>query len=234
MLEGLIKILKLPELSSLKSLNVAQATLLHREIIKNKPFLHKLYLDFYKIFQENIDDIPKGMKIELGSGGGFLKEVINDVITSEVVNLPDVDHVFSAEKIPFPNESVSAFIILDTLHHIKHPENFFSEALRCLKKDGKVVMIEPTNSFLARFFYKFHHEKFDAKTSTWEISGQGRLSDANLALPWIIFVRDREKFQNNYPDLKILYVKKTYSILLLVKRWSIDKTIGSSYTILVF
>ena len=40
------------------------------------------------------------MKIELGSGGGFLKEVINDVITSDVLELPDVDKVFFGEKIP--------------------------------------------------------------------------------------------------------------------------------------
>ena len=38
----------------------------------------------------------------------------------------------------------------------------------------------------------------------WKIQGKGDLSDANGALPWIVFVRDRKKFEKLYPILKIL------------------------------
>jgi len=209
MLRWLVNLLKMPEAPNIENLDEVHSTLFHREIIKKKPFLKKLYLEYYNIFKENVQDVPKGFKIELGSGGGFLKEIITDVITSDVLDVSGVDKVFSAEKIPFPDESVSAFILLGTLHHIKHPDMFFSEIKRCLKLDGKVVMIEPTNSLFSRFFYKyFHHEVFDEKSNKWEIDGGGRLTDANLALPWIIFVRDREKFQKKYPALEILQVNK--------------------------
>ena len=127
MFSWLLELLKMPEtkyIKNVKSIDDVQTTALHRNIIRKKGFLHKLFLENYRIFKENIKDIPDGLKIELGSGGGFLKEVINDVITSDVVELPGVDKVISAEKIPYPDESVAAFFLLGTLHHIKEPGKF--------------------------------------------------------------------------------------------------------------
>ena len=187
----------------------ASTTIYHKKVIESKPFLKKVYLEWYKIFQENIQDLPDGLKIEIGSGGGFLKDIIKDVVTSDVVDLPGVEQVFFAEKMPYPNESVSAVILLNTLHHIKKPDDFFLEVNRCLKQNGRLIMIEPTNSRLGRFVYKnFHFEPFDEKQSDWQIKGDGRLTNANQALPWIIFVRDKEKFQRKYPNLEIFHVSK--------------------------
>ena len=103
MFTWLLKLLKMPETRQIKStedIDEVESTVLHRNIIKKKGFLYKLYLEYYGIFKENIKDIPGGLRIELGSGGGFLKEMINDVITSDVLELPDVDKVFFLQKIP--------------------------------------------------------------------------------------------------------------------------------------
>ena len=212
MFSWLLELLEMPEtkyIKNAKSIDDVQTTALHRNIIRKKGFLHKLFLENYRIFKENIKDIPDGLKIELGSGGGFLKEVINDVITSDVVELPGVDKVISAEKIPYPDESVAAFFLLGTLHHIKEPDKFFSEVSRCLKPGAKVIMIEPNNTPFSRFFFKhIHHEQFDEKKDSWQVDGVGRLADANLAMPWLIFGRDREKFLTKYPDLEILQINK--------------------------
>jgi SAM-dependent methyltransferase len=212
MFSWLLELLEMPEtkyIKNVKSIDDVQTTALHRNIIRKKGFLHKLFLENYRIFKENIKDIPDGLKIELGSGGGFLKEVINDVITSDVVELPGVDKVISAEKIPYPDESVAAFFLLGTLHHIKEPDKFFSEVSRCLKPGAKVIMIEPNNTPFSRFFFKhIHHEQFDEKKDSWQVDGVGRLADANLAMPWLIFGRDREKFLTKYPDLEILQINK--------------------------
>ena len=197
MFAWLLELLKMPETKHIKNtedLNEVESTVLHRNIIKKKGFLYKLYLEYYGIFKENIKDIPNGLKIELGSGGGFLKEVINDVITSDVLELPDVDKVF---------------FLLDTLHHIKEPDKFFSEVNRCLKPGAKIIMIEPTNTLFSRFFFKhIHDEQFDENQEKWIVDGEGRLADANIAMPWIIFIRDREKFLTKYPDLEILQINK--------------------------
>ena len=212
MFSWLLELLKMPETKHIKNIediDDVQTTALHRNIIRKKGFLYKLFLENYGTFKENIKDVPDGLKIELGSGGGFLKEVINDVITSDVLELPDVDKVIFAEKIPYPDESVAAFFLLGTLHHIKDPEKFFSEINRCMKPGAKIIMIEPANTLFSRFFFKYiHHEQFDEKKVDWKVDGKGRLGDANLAIPWIIFIRDREKFLKKYPELEILQIKK--------------------------
>ena len=212
MFTWLLELFKMPEIRHIKNakdIDDVQTTVLHRNIIKKKGFLYKLFLEHYGIFKKNIQDIPDGLKIELGSGGGFLKELINDVITSDVLELPDVDRIIFAEKIPYPDKSVAAFFLLGTLHHIKEPDKFFSEISRCMKPGGKIIMIEPTNTLFSRFFFKYiHHEQFDEKKDSWKVDGEGRLADANIAMPWIIFIRDREKFLKKYPDLEIIQINK--------------------------
>lgn len=104
--------------------------------------------------------------------------------------------VVSATQMPFDDNSVAAFIMFDVFHHIKHCEQALLEIKRCLKPWGKIIMIEPNNSLWGRFIYKnFYHEHFDANRD-WGIEVSGRLSDANIALPWIVFIRDKKIFEN--------------------------------------
>lgn len=209
-MKNLIKnLLQLNTCKEIDDLNDVTATLLHSDIIKSKGFLKKLYSDFYGEFTEHLADTPEGPSVEVGSGGGFFKDVMEDVITSDVVAVPGIDIVFSAENMPFHDSSLSTIFLLNTLHHIKDPKKFFVEVSRCLKRNGIVVMIEPTNSYLARLIFKnFHHEHFDEKAKKWELSGDGRLSDANQAMPWLIFVRDRKTFELIFPNLSITYLRK--------------------------
>jgi SAM-dependent methyltransferase len=204
---GLTDRLKLPEMRNIENLDDPAVTLLHARIIQEKPFLRRVYIDFYKQFAELVPEAQGKILVELGSGGGFIKEVINNVITSEVVDVPNVDKVFSALDMPFEKASVDAFFMIDVLHHITEPRIFFTEALRCLKVGGKVIMIEPANTLFSRFVYNnFHHETFDVG-SGWELERTGRLSHSNGAMPWIIFSRDRQIFEREFPSLKIIRIR---------------------------
>ena len=182
-----------------------KTTIERSAIIKRKFFLKYVYLDFYNTFKKLSKDVPKGKRVEIGSGGGFIKEKIPGCITSDVMQLPGCDMCFPAEKMPFKNNSLSATYMLNTFHHIKDPQKALSEFLRCLKRGGKVVMIEPFNSNWGRFIYKnFHHEPFDTNAN-WKIQKKGDLSSANGALPWIVFYRDKKRFQKLFPRLKIIF-----------------------------
>ena len=183
-----------------------QTTLLkHRERIQKNKFLHQLYTDFYRRMVSVPH--PPGIIVELGSGAGFLKEILPSVITSDVVEGTEIDKVFSATAMPFADKSVAAFLLYDVFHHIKDPEMALREMARTLKSGGKIVMIEPYNSVWGRFVYQhFHHESFDPSAQSWIINGEGRLSDANGAMPWIIFVRDRNLFEKKFSNLKIVEV----------------------------
>lgn len=200
----IIEWLKLPETRHIEELDDPALTLLHGQIVRKKAFLRRLYIDFYEEFKKSVPDYENKTLVELGSGGGFLKEVMPNVITSDVVGLPNVDKVFSACEMPFADDSVDAFFMLDVLHHISMPRAFFKEARRCLRNSGRIIMIEPANSCWSRFIFKcFHHEPFDTEAG-WNLPKGGPLSQANVALPWIVFCRDRSTFQQEFPELKII------------------------------
>lgn len=180
-----------------------RATLAHRDIILQKPFLKRLYNDWYQEFIQTCGSVGKGIYLEIGSGGGFLNEVFPDVVTSDILDLPVVDKVFSAEKMPYNENEVGCIMMLNVFHHIPKPYLFLQEAERTLVKGGKIVMIEPANSALGRFIYKrFHHEPF-VETGGREIEAGNPLSNSNQALPYIYFERDLELFAKDFPQLKI-------------------------------
>jgi SAM-dependent methyltransferase len=204
---GLLDKLKLPEVRDSASLDDAALSLLHRQIICKKKFLRRIYVDFYQELMDAAGYCEAKTILELGSGGGFLKELYPSIITSDVLQLPSVDKVFSATAMPFDDQSLDAIVMIDVLHHIPDVRAFFREATRCLKTGGKVVMIEPANTWWGRFIYThFHHEGFDPNTG-WEFQSQGPISTANGALPWIVFCRDRHQFETEFPKLKIMQVR---------------------------
>jgi SAM-dependent methyltransferase len=183
-----------------------RATLAHRDIILRKPFLKKLYLDWYSAFVRVSKEYQGGKFLEIGSGGGFLKELMPGVITSDILPLDCCEQVFSAEEMPFREGEINGIFMLNVFHHIPHPWKFLREAQRVLAVGGKVVMIEPANSHFSKFIYQtFHHEPFDPKGG-WEIQSSGPLSGSNQALPYIYFERDRQKFEKEFPSLKICKV----------------------------
>ena len=179
------------------------ASLAHRDIILKKPFLKRLYNDWYLIFIIKSKEIKNGKYLEIGSGGGFLKDVFPEVITSDILILPNVDLIFTAEEIPFKENELASIVMLNVFHHIPKPHLFLKEAQRTLIKGGKIIMTEPANSSLARFIYKrFHHEPFDEKGQR-EIKAGNPLSNSNQALPYIYFERDLDLFKKDFPSLKI-------------------------------
>lgn len=184
------------------------ATLRHAEIIRKKPFFKKLYKEFYTQFNELTPKIPgDGFLVELGSGPGFIKDVIQEVTTSDVLELPGVDKIFTALNMPFEDNSIRAIFMLNTLHHINDVEKIFKETERCLKIGGKLVAIEPANTFWSRFIYqKIHHEQFDP-SGPWHFKGDSPLSSSNGAIPWIVFCRDRATFEKKFPSLKVLSIR---------------------------
>lgn len=203
-----VKLFELPGVKEVDDLDDPATTLLHARIIRQKPLLRKLYQEFYHSFKNSLpSDYQKKNLVELGSGGGFVKEVIPNVVTSDVLKFPGIDRQFSALKMPFKNNFIDAFFMVDVFHHLPDIKKFLTEADRCLKIGGKIIIIDPANTPWARFIYKnFHHEVFD-ETAGWSFKKRGPLSSANSALAWIVFCRDRARFEGDFPSLKIKKLK---------------------------
>jgi hypothetical protein len=94
--------------------------------------------------------------------------------------------------------------MIDVFHHLSCAALFLNEVTRCLKPGGTVVMIEPWHTPWAKMIFKYlHHEPFDPESKQWTFPKGGPLSQANQALPWMVFSRDRNRFELEFPKLKI-------------------------------
>ncbi|MCP4606678.1 MAG: class I SAM-dependent methyltransferase [Proteobacteria bacterium] len=198
-------------------LDSKEATELHARLIREKVFLKKLYQRYYREFQMVHEDSPPGLRLEIGAGGGFLKELIPRVVTFDIRPAADVDATASAMKMPLEDESVGAIFMLNVLHHLSDADLFFSEATRVLCPGGRAVFIEPYVSPFSNLVYKnLHHEPFNPKSPNWALTTSGPMSSANGALPWIIFVRDRARFEAEFPELEICRVTPHTVLLYLL------------------
>ncbi len=177
----------------------------NKEILNKNLILRNFYKDCYKIFKNEIKDTNKLKILEIGSGAGFIKEFIPNTITSEIIELDGIDLTINAERLPFDETSIDVIILLNVLHHIPNSEKFLTECNRVLKSNGEILLIEPANTWFSRIIYKnFHHEEFDENTG-WSLKKNGgRLSNANQAIPFIIFERDLKIFTEKFPNLSLI------------------------------
>jgi SAM-dependent methyltransferase len=178
-----------------------------REVVREKAFLRRIYEEWYAAIAEALPS-DAGRVLELGSGGGFFDERLAGLITSDVQWSPHVRVVLDAECLPFGSASLRAIVMTDVLHHVPAARRFVREAGRCVRPGGRIVMIEPWVSAWSTFAYsRFHHEPFEPGATEWDFPRGGPLSAANMALPWIMFVRDRDRFERECPEFRILSIR---------------------------
>lgn len=193
-----------------------QTTELRRQIILSKPFLRRIYDDWYDLIRQHLpaDTVPV---LELGSGAGYLAERLPGLITSEVFFCPNVKLVANALALPFPRAGLPTIVMIDVLHHIPDVRRFFQEATVCVRPGGTIVMIEPWVSWWSRIIWtKLHHEPFRPESREWSFPGSGPLSAANGALPWIVFERDRDVFAKEFPQFTLEVVQPMMPFRYLV------------------
>jgi SAM-dependent methyltransferase len=182
-------------------------THLRRQIIASKPFLRAIYDEWYSQLAAALPP-GEGDILELGSGAGHCAQFIPGLVTSEVFPCPGVQMVVNATQLPFPADSLRALVMTNVLHHVPDVRAFLGEAARCLRPGGKILMIEPWMTSWSRLVYKrFHYEPLDPEAQEWTFPPSGPLSGANIALPWILFERDRDRFNREFPQLSLERVR---------------------------
>ena len=189
---------------------------LRRRIIQEKSFLRQIYREWYSALA---GDLPAGAgaAIELGSGAGFLKDFVPDLVASEVFSCAGIDIVMSGLDLPFKPASLRAILMVDVLHHLPQARGFFREAARCVKPGGVVAMIEPWVTPWSQLIYtRMHHEPFSPEACEWEFPAGGPLSAANGTLPYILFPRDRARFEREFPMCRIQTIKPMMPFCYLV------------------
>jgi len=173
--------------------------------IQQKSALRRLYLEVYAAYQTVLDRCPQtGMSVELGAGASFVKDVIPEMTTADILPYSTIDMTFNACHMPFADNSLRFVGMQNVLHHVPDAEAFFSECQRCLMPGGRVLIADQYPGWLAHWILKYaHHEAYDPAASEWSFPSSGPLSGANGALAWIVFFRDRARFQQQFPQLRI-------------------------------
>jgi SAM-dependent methyltransferase len=176
-----------------------------RALIQSKGSLRYYFFEIYQKFVDCLSRCPKeGIALEIGSGAGFIKDVIPDAMTSDTIPYEGVDRVVDAMAMPFGESSVRAIFMLNVFHHIPDVSAFLKEAERVLVPGGRVLIVDQFPGYLSSLIFKYvHHEPYDENALDWKFESTGPLSGANGALAWIVFQRDREKFQKLFPGLRI-------------------------------
>jgi SAM-dependent methyltransferase len=188
---------------------------------KNLLFWYReLYRDQFKEFAN-----PAALSIlEIGSGTSPLKQFLSNVVTSDVLDLNYLDHVFDCHEIDkldaIKDNSFDVITLTNVLHHLKSPIAFLNRAASKLKPGGKVIATEPFFSVLSTPIFEYvHHEPVDFGISEPELGHlEGPLASANIALPWLIFFRDRkwlQRLNDNY-DVRNLSVRYFTSLSYMI------------------
>ena len=180
---------------------------IRRRLVREKVFLRKIYEEWYAAI---VAALPSGDEpiLELGSGGGFLDEWLPRLITSEIQPSQDVRLVLDGQALPLAADSLRAIVMIDVFHHLPESPRFLREAARCVRRGGRVVMIEPWVSGWSSLVYsRLHHEPFRPDADSWEFPPGGPLSASNMALPWMMFVRDRARFEREFPQWRVVSLR---------------------------
>jgi SAM-dependent methyltransferase len=191
-------------------------TTARREIIRSKPFLQDIYKDWYGAIVQAVPD-GQGRVLELGSGAGFFNECLPGSIASDILPVPHLDVILDAGSLPFASGALRAIVMTNVLHHLPDVGAFFTDAARVIRPGGAVVMIEPWLSAWSRLVYRYlHHEPFDPNARDWRVPLSGPVSGANGALPWIVFERDRARFEHDHPAWRLTSVRRMMPFRYLV------------------
>lgn len=173
-----------------------------------KPALRVVYSDY---FMRIADNCRPGRTLEIGGGIGNLKELLPDVISSDIQFSRRLDFVADAQYLPAKELAFANIVMLDVLHHLEFPIRFLREAAHALEPGGRIVMIEPAITPGSTLFYRLiHHEPVRTSADPLADGTPDPLRDpydSNQAIPTLLVTRFRERQRKLVPELELRKVE---------------------------
>jgi SAM-dependent methyltransferase len=187
-----------------------QRQLTHRSVWEEKRTIRLLYRDFHRRLLESCSE---GRVLDIGGGTAHIKDFKPDIVSTDILSFPGIDVVADAHRLPFADQSFAGVVMLDVLHHLERPIEFLQEASRVLEPGGRLVMIEPAMTAVARqFYHHFHVEPVDMNADAFaevEINPERDPFDANQAVPTLLFATPaaRRRVEAVVPALRVRSVE---------------------------
>ena len=175
---------------------------------KNSIFLLEQRFFWMKRFLKN-----KATIIELGSGNGASKSILNNqkIILTDIQKYPWIEKKIDMMNIKLAKKykkNVDVFIINHALHHCANPSKTLKMLSPYLKKNGLILMNEPESSFFLRLVqyvlddesWSYNVDIFNTKKN---IFNPNTIWDSNTAVANLLF-KNEKKFHSKFPEYKIL------------------------------
>ncbi len=185
---------------------------IHSKILYEKPMMKGVFAEFYDTcirLDNKYFSNSSGKRVEIGAGVSFFKKKYPEILSTDIKKAENLDMVVDAQNMPFENQSIRAIYGINCFHHFPNPKLFFAELQRVLQVGGGCVLIDPYYGLVAKPFYEriFDTETFDITQSEWTNNNMGFMNNANQALSYIVFKRDKKIFEKLYPNLEIVIQK---------------------------
>jgi SAM-dependent methyltransferase len=179
-----------------------------RAIWQRKPVLQTVY---QRYFQRLLEACIPGSVLEIGGGAGSMKDHSPAIVSTDIQFAPWLDVTSDAQALPFADGGFDNMVMLDVLHHLPDLRRFFAEAVRVVRRGGRIVMIEPAMTPIARIFYShFHPEPVDMNVDplSADTGAARRLPlEGNQAIPHLLFKRQAGRLEKEFPNLAVRDVR---------------------------
>jgi SAM-dependent methyltransferase len=182
----------------------------HERAWTERPVVRELYRRWFELIRDRLSVVP-GPTVELGGGLGHLREVVPNVVVTDIEATPWAEAVVDAEQMPYEDGSVANLVLFDVFHHLPVPARFLDEAARVLAGGGRIVAVEPYCSPVSTFAYRhFHHEPVDFGTDPFSESPHSTSAamDSNSALPTLALFRQRDRLAARWPELSLIETQR--------------------------
>jgi SAM-dependent methyltransferase len=202
------RLLALPELDGIDA-DSPRRLEVHAAVLRRKPMLAGVFRECHQMMRRldrRTFGATPGIRVELGAGVAPIAGTFPDVLATDVVAGAGLDRVLDAQDMDLPDASVRVLYGQNCFHHFPDPLKFLAEAERVVAPGGGVVLIEPYYGPLASVVFRrlFASEGFDKGMPGWQSAAAGPMVGANQALSYIVFKRDRARFEREVPGLELV------------------------------
>jgi SAM-dependent methyltransferase len=202
------KIMGFLRLSNLDFTDDVSRLKFHRNILSSKPVLETLFSEMNLFTHSQVDKYIRtnlSKAVEIGSGVHPFTSKNYKVISSDLAHNAELDLVVDAQNLCIKPGSLDLVVGQFVFHHFSDPVRALSQLNKVLNRGGLLVLIEPANTFLGKILFPIMHKsEYYDPTADWKNGSKGDGGDANQALSYICFNRDRDIFIKKFKEFEIL------------------------------
>jgi len=177
----------------------------HRAIWSRRRLTRHLYTGWYGDIKKELSG--RGLAVEIGAGTGNFKEFMPQSVSSDLVWCEWLDMVHDAMYMPYRDSSVGDFVLIDAIHHIHDPVRAIREMERCLKRGGRIVILDVFISPFSYLYYNFFHkEDLDLSADLFNVKDAATEKEpfeSNQAIATLLFFKKLDEFASRFPSLRL-------------------------------